>query len=392
MSDAPAIPTGGRQFALRLAIFYSAIFALNGAYMPFFPVWLQASGLAPALIGLVMAAPTAARLLSVPIVTAAAGRRDALRGSLIVASLLTFVGFLLLSGMKTAATIALVLWLTAWAWTPIFPLADAYALRGVAHYRLSYGPIRLWGSAAYMVGALAAGYLESAFGASHLAWTFAGFAGLIALASLWLGPAGHVTPGPQAFAKPTALLTNPAFLSLLGAAALIQGSHSAYYTFSAISWQAAGFSSATVSLLWTLCVAVEIVLFALSPRLRWSPATMIAIGGAGAVVRWLITAQEPTLAWLAFAQTLHALSFGATHLGTMGLLVQIVSGKHMPNAQGYIVTASGIAMASTGIVCGSLFASVGQAIYYGMATMALIGTTIILIARSAIRRTVARAQ
>ena len=109
------------------------------------------------------------------------------------------------------------------------------------------------------------------------------------------------------------------------------------------------------------------------------------------MLRWLITAQEPPLALLAFAQTLHALSFGATHLGTMGLLVQIVSGKHMPNAQGYIVTASGIVMASTGIVCGSLFTSLGQAIYYGMAAMALIGMTIIMIARPAIRRAVARA-
>lgn len=387
MPEAPAIPIGGRRFAIGLSVFYAAIFALNGAYMPFFPVWLRASGLEPALIGLVMAAPTAARLMSVPVVTAAAGRNDTLRGSMIVAAILTFAGFLLLGGMHTAVTIAFVLWLTAWAWTPIFPLADAYALRGVAYFRLDYGPIRLWGSAAYMVGALVAGVLESAFGAPNLIWTFAAFAGVIAAVSFGLAPAGQVvSSGAAQVAKPTALLTTPAFVAVVAAAALIQGSHSAYYTFSAISWQAAGFSSATVSVLWTLCVAVEIVLFALSPRLRWSPATLIAIGGAGAVLRWLITAQEPPLALLAFAQALHALSFGATHLGTMGLLVRIVSGRHMPNAQGYVVTASGIVMASTGIVCGLLFASVGQAIYYGMAAMALIGTAIILLARPAIRR------
>ena len=386
MSETPAVPVGGRQFAVRLSIFYAAIFALNGAYMPFFPVWLQASGLAPALIGLVMAAPTAARLMAVPLVTAAAGRYDALRGSLVVVAVLTFAGFLLLGSMRTALSIAAVLWLTAWAWTPLFPLTDAYALRGVTHYRLDYGPIRLWGSAAYMVGALVAGYLEGAFGTLRLGWTFAGFAGIIALASLGLPSAGHVSSAVSSVSRPTALLTMPAFAAVLVAAALIQGSHSAYYTFSAISWQAAGFSSATVAVLWTLCVAVEIVLFALSPRLKVSPATLIAIGGAGAVLRWLVTAQEPPLALLVFAQALHALSFGATHLGTMGVLVRIVSGRHMPNAQGYVVTASGIVMASTGIVCGWLFANVGQAIYYGMAAMALAGTTVILSGRAAIRR------
>ena len=57
----------------------------------------------------------------------------------------------------------------------------------------------------------------------------------------------------------------------------------------------------------------------------------------------------------------------------------------MPTAQGYTATASGIVMASTGIACGALFASLGQAIYYGMAAMALAGTLVMLLARGAIR-------
>ena len=32
------------------------------------------------------------------------------------------------------------------------PLTDAYALRGVARFGLNYGPLRLWGSAAFVVG------------------------------------------------------------------------------------------------------------------------------------------------------------------------------------------------------------------------------------------------
>ena len=39
------------------------------------------------------------------------------------------------------------------------PLTDAYALRGVARYGLNYGPLRLWGSAAFVVGALVCGLL-----------------------------------------------------------------------------------------------------------------------------------------------------------------------------------------------------------------------------------------
>jgi PPP family 3-phenylpropionic acid transporter len=186
MSEAPAIPTGGSRFAGGLSVFYAALFAVSGAHMPFFPIWLQAVGLEPALIGLVVAVPTVARLLAVPIITAWAGRHDALRGAIICTAGLTFVGLLLLGSMRSALTIALVLWLIAWPWTAVVPLTDAFALRGVAYYRRAYGPIRLWGSVGYIAAALAAGFLASRLGALNLIWIIAGAAGLAALSSFWL--------------------------------------------------------------------------------------------------------------------------------------------------------------------------------------------------------------
>ena len=57
------------------------------------------------------------------------------------------------------------------------PLTDAYALRGVARYGLNYGPLRLWGSAAFVVGALACGLLVDLIAAKHLIWVIASVAG-----------------------------------------------------------------------------------------------------------------------------------------------------------------------------------------------------------------------
>lgn len=357
--------------------------------MPFFPLWLQAVGLETALIGLVMAAPTAARLLAVPIVSAWVGRHDTLRGAIIIASWLTFVGVLLLGNMRGALAIALVLWLISWPWTAAIPLTDAYALRGVSYYRRNYGPIRLWGSVGYILAVLAAGYLAGVLGPPNLIWVIAGVAFLAALASVFLAPTGHALPGALQIANPAALLRTPAFIAVLVAAALIQGSHAAYYIFSAISWQAAGMSSTTVAVLWSLCVVVEIALFATSPRLGLSPAVLLASGGAGAVLRWAIMTQEPGLAVLAFAQSLHALSFGATQLGVVGLMARLVPGRIMTHAQGYLSTASGLVMASTGIVCGWVYASLGQSIYYGMTAMALAGTLVVLGSRQAIGKAMA---
>ena len=52
------------------------------------------------------------------------------------------------------------------------------------------------------------------------------------------------------------------------------------------------------------------------------PITLIAIGAAGGVVRWTAMTFDPPAALLFPLQFLHALSFGATHLGTMMYLSQ----------------------------------------------------------------------
>ena len=67
-------------------------------------------------------------------------------------------------------------------------LTDAYALKGVSRYGLNYGPLRLWGSAAFVVGALACGLLADAIAARYLIWAIAAVAGLGAIASFGLQP------------------------------------------------------------------------------------------------------------------------------------------------------------------------------------------------------------
>ncbi len=58
----------------------------------------------------------------------------------------------------------------------------------MARYGLNYGPMRLWGSAAFVVGALGCGLLVDFIAAKHLIWIIAGVAGLGALVSLGLQP------------------------------------------------------------------------------------------------------------------------------------------------------------------------------------------------------------
>jgi PPP family 3-phenylpropionic acid transporter len=261
------------------------------------------------------------------------------------------------------------------------PLTDGYALKGVAQYGLDYGPMRLWGSAAFVVGALGCGLLVDVIAAQQLIWVIAAVAGLGAAASLGLRPLDRPRTAPAKVTGASALLRDPGFIAIILASALIQGSHAAYYTFGSITWQASGLSGLTIAGLWTLGVLAEIVVFALSPRFTLSPAVLVMIGGFSGVARWLITAQEPSVAILALVQTTHGLTYGLTQVGTMGLLVRHVPGHVMARGQGYLAACSGIITSSASVVSGAVYAGYGQGVYYVMAVMALSGALAIWLAR-----------
>jgi PPP family 3-phenylpropionic acid transporter len=371
----------GRRFATRLALFYGTLFGLGGTHLPFFPVWLKAVGIDASWIGIITAVPSVTRFTILPLVTGLAERRQSLRAALIVTAFVTVLGLAAVGTQHQPLLVFLIYAVTACMWTPMVPLTDAYALRGVARYGLNYGPLRLWGSAAFIVGALACGLLVDVIAARHLIWVIVGVAGLGAVASLGLQPLDHPKPTHATPHGASALLRDPAFLAIIVAAALIQGSHAAYYTFASITWQASGLSGLTIAGLWALGVLAEIAVFALSPRFSLSPAVLVLIGALSAVVRWLITAQEPSVAVLSVVQLAHGLSYGLTLVGTMGLLVRHVPGHVMARGQGYLAACGGIVTSSASILSGAIYAGYGQGVYYVMAAMALTGAVVMWLAR-----------
>ncbi len=370
-----------RRFAARLALFYGTMFGVMGTHLPFFTVWLKAVGVDAFWIGIITAVPPVTRFTVLPFVTGLAERRQALRGAIVITAFATALGFVLLGSQHQPVLIFLAYALTCCLWTPMVPLTDAYALRGVARYGLNYGPLRLWGSAAFVVGALAGGLAVDVIAAPHLIWVIAAIAGLGAVISLGLQPVDSPKTVPTTLHGGSGLLREPGFLAIIVAAALIQGSHAAYYTFASITWQVAGLGGLTIAGLWSLGVLAEIVVFALSPRFTLSPAVLVVIAALSAVARWSITALEPPVAVLAIVQLAHGLSFGLTQVGTMMLLVRHVPVHVTARAQGYLAACSGIIASSASILSGAIYARYGQGVYYLMAAMALSGAVVMWLAR-----------
>lgn len=371
MSFRPQILAG---FAPRLAIFYAAIFIMVGIQLPFFPLWLGAKGLDSRSIGLVLSVPMIVRLVAVPLFTRHADRRDALRGLLAFCAATSVAGYLLVGLADGAAMILGAYALAAIVYTPVMPLAEAYALRGLGRH--AYGPVRLWGSAAFIAGTFIAGVAADLIPARHLIWLIVVACVFQAAAGFGLAPLDPAAPhAAEQVRGRKPLLRDPAFLAVLAAAALIQSSHAVYYGFSTLAWSRAGFDGTTIAALWALGVGAEIALFAVSAELPpfVTPSRLLLVGAAGAVVRWSAMAFDPSPALLPWLQMLHALSFGATHLGALAFVSQHAPPGQAASAQGTLSIVLGLAMAAALSLSGLLFAAYGNLGYAAMALAAVAG-------------------
>ncbi|MEA2873719.1 MAG: transporter, family, 3-phenylpropionic acid transporter [Hyphomicrobiales bacterium] len=375
------------SFAWRLALVYAAFFAIIGWHLPLFPVWLTAGGLDPAAIGFVLAAMQAVRVIATPAGTRIADRYGSLHGAIVITAMATAVAIVLLA-TATGFTFILIAAVTvAFVSAPVLPLTDAYGLKGLAQRQKSYGPVRLWGSVAFIAANLTGGVLLDVLAPGNLIWVIcAGNCALAVAALLLVRTPGGEAPAPTA-PQGHSHLRQPAFLAIAAAGSLIQASHAVYYGFSTLDWTAKGFNGVTVGTLWALGVAAEIVLFAYAGRLprRIGPVTLIAIGAAGAIVRWSAMMFDPPAALLFPLQLLHALSFGATHLGTMMFLSQNAPEGNRAAAQGDVSTMSSLAMAAASALAGVLYGTGGSLAYAAMAMLAVGGTAFALLAARLMR-------
>ena len=111
------------------------------------------------------------RVAAIPLATRSADRHDALRVAMVIASALSLIGYGAMGFAEGAVAITIAFALASVFYAPLMPLSDAYALRGLAALGRAYGPVRLWGSAAFIAGSLGAGLLLAPSGGCRCRFT-----------------------------------------------------------------------------------------------------------------------------------------------------------------------------------------------------------------------------
>jgi MFS transporter, PPP family, 3-phenylpropionic acid transporter len=368
-----------RSLAVRVSLLFAALSVIIGTQLPYLPVWLDWAGLGASEIAVITGSPLIVRVAVTPTIAFAADRVGDHRKFLIGLAWVGLAGFVAMAHSRSFWPILAWTIVSSLAWTTILPLTEVVAMRGVKTAGLDYGRMRLWGSLSFIAASFVGGWVVARLGGASAIWLVAAGAALTVAATHGVArpPSEErskaVRPPRLALGDAAGLLRSRAFLLFLAGAGLTQASHAAFYTFGTLHWRALGLSTAWSGMLWAVSIVAEIALFAYSAAVvrRIGPVQLIVLGAAAAVLRWLIMGLDPALFVLLPLQTLHALTFGATHIGAIHFI-----GRGVPEAQAgtaqalYASITGGIATGGITLMVGPVYAACAGRVYWAMALVA----------------------
>lgn len=357
--------------------YFLGFFFAYGVYLPFWSLWFKEQGVSSTDIGLLVGIGLATRCVANMLITPRIHKAEHIMPALrwLSFAALIFVGFHFFTGGS--------FWLMALATVlfnlccgPVVPLSDALANYYARLKMLDYGRTRLWGSIAFIAGSTVVGYLISLYGTDMILYTALVGVFISLLLSMRSANVMPVTRSEHHSERPklTQLLTDGPVVKFLLLAALIQGSHAAYYSFSAIYWQQAGHSEEIIGYLWSLGVVSEVAVFALSKRLfaGWSLRALFVAASIGVMLRWGITASTTLLLGLVLVQLLHGVTFAMAHIAAIQYIQNSEEHKMVALQALYNALPLGAFIAAMTAFSGWGFEHWGANVFWVMAAMGLV--------------------
>ena len=361
----------------RLSGFYLFYFASLGALIPYWGLYLKSLGFGPEAIGGLMAVLLATKVVAPNVWGWMADRRGQRLGIVRTAALfsaLAFAGVYLNSAFWWLAAVMAVF---SFFWNAALPQFEVITLNHLGEHVHRYTRIRLWGSIGFILAVLLLGRLLDVYDVAVVPhWVLAFMAGIWVAAVL-------VRERPREASRREhqplrRVLRHRRVLALLAACFLMQATHGPFYAFYSIYLEGHGYSRGLIGQLWALGVVAEVVLFVFMHRLveRFSLRNLFLSSFVLTGLRWVLVALFPeSLAIQAFAQLLHAASFGVYHAVAILLIHRFFVGPHQGRGQALYSSMSFGAGGGVGtFASGFLWVSAGsQTTYLVAAAVSVLG-------------------
>lgn len=365
------MPAPGALPYWRLSGFYFSYFALLGGLFPYWSLYLDARGLAPAQIGALLAVPLITKVFAPNLwswLADVSGWRLGIIRLGVVLALLCFSGIFF---TDSVAGLALVLVGYSFFWNAVLAQHEVITLGFLDTRPERYGAIRLWGSVGFIVAVAGAGYF---FEVAGITWFPAvGMLLLVTiLASSLLIPRPATAITGRRREPMMAVVRQRVVLSFLGAGLLLQAAHGAYYSFFSLHLQDLGYGRAAIGLLWSVGVVAEVLIFAVMHRalVRFGVRALLLVSLVLAALRWwLIGHFSESAVLLVMAQTLHAFTFGTYHAAGVETVRRLFANSGQAGGQAlYGAVSFGLGGALGSWLAGQLWQS-GAALVFDVAAL-----------------------
>lgn len=314
-----------------LSIILVALYAGQGAWIPFVGLWLTEQGISEVSLSVLFSVMLLSKVVSSPIIAHLSDTRFRPErvGLVLMLGLAGCYATLLLPGLPTAAVIGLVILASATAPT-VFPITDRLILQMAGSGGRGFGRQRLWGSVGFAAGTLIAGQIAAAGG---LDWVIAFIVFLTLLGALALAQLKPMTAETNRAEQgkvqaPLVMLLKlrPLWPGLI-AATLIFASNAHFFTLAAVEWSQAQMSVQAISLIWTVGIVAEIIGFRFGAAcLAWlTPAALLGLAAFLSMLRWAALALWVDSSVLLLAQLGQAATISLTSIAFAALVA-----RHVP--------------------------------------------------------------
>lgn len=356
--------------------FLYAFYSISILITSFLPILFLHKGLSNTQIGLILSIGPIASLIAQPL----SGYLSDLwktNKKVILVSLVGLVGSsFYMFQVHSFLFILLTYFVVVFFMSPISALSDSLSQKMANQLEISFGSIRLWGSAGFAITAVLAGQWFTKFGIEHLPWLFLFFSIVTIGFGLFLKDVkvSEKKISNQDFID---LLTNRKFVLFLVAVVFVTIAHRCNDSFIGLHLKQLGADESIIGWAWFIGVMTEVVVLALSHLWfkHYHELTFIAFAAFLYTLRFFIVAliQDPYV--LLLIQPLHGLTFGLFFPAAFQYVTKIVN----PEVQstGHVLLAM-VIFGVSGII-GNLLGGLvmedygGSILYYLLSASSFIG-------------------